>query len=143
MEIFTAVTICIISVLLVCLCGYCCKRSKRGRVLHPPVTVTNTHITATPSVQPPYPIGPPHPMPQPMPQPLYPPGLGFNGIGDGYQRAPYPPYPPVPGNQNMIPHLGGQNAPPPSYSEAISQPAMPQPLISEHYAKQSPYNPNY
>lgn len=139
MEVFTAVTICIIAFLLFFLCGYCCKRSKRGRVLHPPVTVTNAHITATPAVQPPYPTNTSYPMPQPMPQPLHPPGLGFNGIGDGYQTAPYPP---VPG-QNMSPHLGSQNVPPPSYTEAMSQPGMPQPQISELYAKQSPYNPNY
>lgn len=52
-----------------------------------PVTVTSTHVTATPVVQPPYPTNTHYPMPQPMPQPLPPPGVGF--VGDGYQTAPY------------------------------------------------------
>ncbi|KAK9707791.1 hypothetical protein QE152_g27631 [Popillia japonica] len=134
MEIFTIVIICVIVFLVFFLCGYCCKRSKSGRVLHPPVTVTSTHVTATPVVQPPYPTNTHYPMPQPMPQPLPPPGVGF--VGDGYQTAPYLSMP----GQNMIPQPA---APPPSYNEAMSQPPVQSVTVTEHYAKQSPYNPNF
>lgn len=42
--------------------------------------------------------------------------------------------------QNMIPQPA---APPPSYNEAMSQPPVQSVTVTEHYAKQSPYNPNF
>lgn len=44
---------------------------------------------------------------------------------------------------NLTPYPPGQITAPPSYNEAMSQPVVTSPAVSEHYAKQAPYNPNY
>ncbi|XP_063918474.1 uncharacterized protein LOC135133877 isoform X4 [Zophobas morio] len=96
---------------------------------------------------PPYPTQTPHPMPAPIyyPPPMgaapYPPVVGSSPYPPVSGAAPYPPAGPAMGGSAPYPDFGAQ---PPSYSEAISQPPVVQPLPpKEGYIKQAPYNPNY
>ncbi|XP_063918472.1 uncharacterized protein LOC135133877 isoform X2 [Zophobas morio] len=87
---------------------------------------------------PPYPTQTPHPMPGAAP---YPPVVGSSPYPPVSGAAPYPPAGPAMGGSAPYPDFGAQ---PPSYSEAISQPPVVQPLPpKEGYIKQAPYNPNY
>lgn len=109
MDFFSIIIVTCTIVFFICfVCGYCCKRSRRGAVLgrkfmssclkysrkilfqfSAPVTVTTTHLTAAP-VEPPYPTNIPHPMPQPISQPVGLPGIGFSNYAGNYQTTSYP-----------------------------------------------------
>lgn len=152
MDIFLPIVLCLIFIILFSLCGWCCKRHREGTVYGyngTPVTVTTTHVSATPvGGAPPYPVEPMHPTPHTIGGP---PPVGFAppmGQIGGY--PPYMGYPPVSGAAPYppaAPYSSGpppQTAPPPSYSEAVAQPQPPMPnLQHDAYAKQAPYNPNY
>lgn len=153
MDIFLPIILCLIFIILFSLCGWCCKRHREGTVYGyngTPVTVTTTHVTATPVVMPPYPVEPMHPTPHTIGV-GGPPPVGFVPAG-GQAYPAYMGYPPTSGAAPYPPagpYATGplsQTAPPPSYSEAVAQPppTMPMPNMQHDvYAKQSPYNPTY
>ncbi|XP_030764729.1 protein lifeguard 1-like isoform X2 [Sitophilus oryzae] len=153
MDLVGPIIVFIIIIIIVSICGWCCKRKREGTVYgYGPGNVT---VTTQPVPQQPYPVhgGPPpgvyggtsYPPPSmPLPQAGYypPPPMGYPPHG-AYPPGPAPggsPYQPPGG---YPPHPGFQHQPPP-YDIAVSQPPMhpPQP-IHEGYGKQAPYNPSY
>ncbi|XP_023027586.1 uncharacterized protein isoform X2 [Leptinotarsa decemlineata] len=168
MDIFMALAIFVIFIILFTLCGWCCKRKREGTVYGygPSVTVT-THTTSQPSqsplVVPPYPVDPRHPTPYSNA-----PNAGFNTHQTPYPThattmplpqsgshpyppsgpTPYPPggpspYPPAGNAAPYPPAAGDYSANPPPYDVAVSTPPV-QPLpVKEGYGKQAPYNPHY
>ncbi|KAJ8979638.1 hypothetical protein NQ317_001345 [Molorchus minor] len=150
MEVFLAVVLCVIFLILFSLCGWCCKRKRDGTVYGhaPTVTINAQPIHHTPVVNPPYPVDARHPTPQ-VAGP-HPPGFAPNS-------APYPastpygqplpsivasPYPPTGGSTPYPPPAGGTPYPPvgapyppadhsinpPPYDVAVSSPPIHPPL---------------
>lgn len=156
MDIFIPIAIFFILFVFFSLCGMCCRRRRdQGAVIATPIVITSTQHHVGP-----YPISQTsgavqnaspragvvmqqhttgtgvYPMPQPMP--------GYNASsGAGYPTQPYPgqnqppmqmpmPMPmPMPGSASPMPAQANMN--PPSYDQ----------VVTESYARQAPYNPNY
>ncbi|XP_060536148.1 uncharacterized protein LOC132708061 isoform X2 [Cylas formicarius] len=153
MDIIGPIAFIIICLIILSICGWCCKKRRPGFVYGQPngtnVTVTTQPVHQSPLVNPPYPVHqgptpynyPPQTM-MPMPQP--PPGVYPPPGGPPYPPnagAPYPPGP-VPGmGAPYPPQVGG--AYPPPYDVAMAQPPIQPPPSREAYGKQAPYNPNY
>lgn len=168
MDIFIPIVICFILFVFFTLCGMCCKRRRdAGAVIATPVVITSTqhHVGPYPVSQTAAPTlmasqhqqGPVvmqqhatgtgmYPMPQPMAQPM----PGFNPSGPGYppqqqhqqSHLPYPNQPQMPMPMPM-PGGGGAAVAPPMATQAMMNPPSYDQVVTEGYARQAPFNPNY
>lgn len=169
MDIFIPIVICFILFVFFTLCGMCCKRRRdAGAVIATPVVITSTqhHVgpypvsqTAAPTLMASqhqqqaavvmqqhatgtgmYPM-PPQQMPQPMP--------GFNPSGPGYppqqqqSHMPYPNQPQMPMPMPMPGGGAGAAVAPPMATQAMMNPPSYDQVVTEGYARQAPFNPNY
>lgn len=156
MDIFIPIVICFILFVFFTLCGMCCKRRRdAGAVIATPVVITSTqhHVGPYPVSQS---VAPPltasqqgvvmqqhgtgtgmYPMPQAMPQPM----PGYNPAGQGYppqqSQLPYPQHPQMPMPMPM------PGAVPPMATQATMNPPSYDQVVTEGYARQAPFNPNY
>lgn len=166
MDIFIPIVICFILFVFFTLCGMCCKRRRdAGAVIATPVVITSTqhHVgpypvsqTAAPTLMASQHQGPVvmqqhatgtgmYPMPQQMPQPM----PGFNPSGPGYpphqhqqQQQSHLPYPNQPQMPMPMPG-GGAAVAPPMATQAMMNPPSYDQVVTEGYARQAPFNPNY
>lgn len=165
MDIFIPIAICFILFVFFSLCGMCCKRRRdQGAIIATPVVITSTqhHVGPYPVSQmaaPPPVGGAPgagvvmqhhnsgtgmYPVQQPMP--------GYNqSVGGAYPPQQYPApqgYPPqgYQQQQHQMPMPMPMPVPgsaPPMANQAMMNPPSYDQIVSEGYAKQAPYNPNY
>lgn len=168
MDIFIPIVICFILFVFFTLCGMCCKRRRdAGAVIATPVVITSTqhHVGPYPvsqTVAPTLTASQHHqqgtvvmqqhgtgtgmyPMPQPMAQPM----PGFNTSGQGYppqqqqQQQSHLPYPNQPQMPMPMPMPGAAAVAPPMPTQAMMNPPSYDQVVTEGYARQAPFNPNY